>query len=100
MKSTVMMRRHRLDDVAHLPRHLRYPQGCAGSVTWHWQAVGVVIHVCREGCGWLVVVVAVGESSEVAGLVGVDGGGGWNGMVVGCLLIVDDIGVRRCSLWV
>ena len=45
-------------------------------------------------------VVAVGESGEVAGLVGVNGGGGWNGMVVSCLLIVDDIGVRRCSLWV
>ena len=84
------MRRHCLDDVAPLPRRLRYPHGCAGSVTWHWEAVGVVIRVCREGCGRLVVVVAVGESGEVAGPVGVDGGGGWNGKVVGCLLIVDD----------
>ena len=49
-----------------------------------------MVCVCREGCGQLVVVVAVGESSEAAGLVGVDGGGGWNGTVVGCLLIVDD----------
>ena len=43
----------------------------------------VVICVCREGCGRLVAVVAVGESGEVAGPVGVDGGGGWNGMSVG-----------------
>ena len=98
-------RRHRLDDVAQLPRRLRYPHGGAGSVTWHWQAVGVVVRVCREGCGWLVVVVvAVGESGEAAGPVGVDGGGGWNGTVVGCLLIVDDnkssVGVCRRSLWV
>ena len=69
-------------DVAQLPRRLRYPYGCAVSVTWHWQAVGIVVRVCREGCGRLVVVVAVGESGEAAGLVGVDGGG-WNGMVVG-----------------
>ena len=45
----------------------------------------------------------VGESGEVAGLVGFNGGGGWNGMV-DCLLIVDDnkssIGVCRRSLWV
>ena len=33
---------------------------------------------------------AVGKSGEAAGLVGVDGGGGWNGRIVGCLLIVDD----------
>ena len=100
MKSTVTMHHHCLDDVAHLPRRLRYPQGCAGSVTWHWQAVGVVVCVCCEGCGQLVVVVAVGESGEAVGPVGVDGGGGWNGTVVSCLLIVDDVGVRRCSLWV
>ena len=97
-------RRHRLDDVAPLPRRLRYPHGCAGSVTWHWEAVGVVVRVCREGCGRLVVVVAVGESGEAAGPVGVDGGGGWNRRSVGCLLIVDDdnkssVGVCRRSLW-
>ena len=45
--------------------------------------------------------VAVGESGEAAGSVGVDGGGGWNGR--GCLLIVDDnnkssVGVCRRSL--
>ena len=68
-------------NVAHLPRHLRYPHGRAGSVTWLWQVVGVVVRVCREGCGRLVAVVAVGESGEVAGPVGVDGGGGWNGRV-------------------
>ena len=97
---TVMTCRHCLEDVAHLPRRLHYPHGSAGSVTWHWQAVGVVVCVCHEGCGRLVVVVAVGESSEAAGPVGVDGGGGWNGTVVSCLLIVDNNkssdGVRRC----
>ena len=43
--------------------------------------------------------VAVGESSEAAGPVGIDGGGGWNGTSVGCLLIVDDnnkLSVRVC----
>ena len=49
--------------------------------------------------------VAVGESSEAAGPVGVNGGGGWNGTSVGCLLIVDDnnkssVGVCQRSLWV
>ena len=53
----------------------------------------------------LVAVVAVGESSEVAGSVGVDdGGGGWNGTIVVCLLVVDNnkssVRVCRCSLWV
>ena len=95
---------HNGDDVAQLPRRLRYPHGCAGSMTWHWQAVGVVVRVCCEGCGRLVVVVAVGKSSEVAGPVGIDGGGGWNGTVVSCLLIVDDnkLSIRVCqhSLWV
>ena len=49
--------------------------------------------------------VAVGESGEAVGPVGVDGGGGgWNRRSVGCLLIVDDnnkssVGVCRCSLW-
>ena len=69
--------------------------------------LGVVICVCHGGCVLsiiLVVVVAVGESGEAAGPVGVDGGGGWNGMIVGCLFIVDDnkssAGVCRCSLWV
>ena len=46
---------------------------------------------------------AVGESGEAAGPVGLNGGG-WNGMIVGCLFIVDDkklsIGVCQCSLWV
>ena len=78
--------------------------GCTGSVTWHWEAVGVVVRVCCEGSGRLVVVVAVGESGEAAGPVGIDGGGGWYGTVVGCLLIVDDnkssVGVHRRSLWV
>ena len=31
----------------------------------------------------------VGKSGEAAGPVGVDGGGGWNGMV-DCLLVVDN----------
>ena len=35
-------------------------------------------------------VVAVAESGEAMGPIGVDGGGGWNGTVVSCLLIVDD----------
>ena len=38
------------------------------------------------------------------GPVGIDGGGGWNGMIVSCLLIVDNnklsVGVCQCSLWV
>ena len=34
-------------------------------------------------------VVAVGESGEAAGPVGGDGGG-WKGMIGGCLLIVDN----------
>ena len=34
--------------------------------------------------------VAVDESSEAAGPVGVDGGGSWNGTIVVCLLIVDN----------
>ena len=42
------------------------------------------------GRSWLVAVVAVGKSSEVAGPVGVDSGGGWNGTIVVCLLSVDD----------
>ena len=70
-------------DVAHLPHCLCYPRSCAGSVTWLWQVVGVIVHVCCEGCGQLVAVVAVGESSEAAGPVGIDGGGGWNEMSVG-----------------
>ena len=64
-----------------------------------WWGEGV-----EESEGQLVVVVAVGKSSEAAQPVGVDGGGGWNGTVVSCLLIVDNnklsVGVRRCSLWV
>ena len=32
----------------------------------------------------------VGESGLAVRPVGVDGGGGWNGRIVGCLLIVDD----------
>ena len=49
--------------------------------------LGVVVCVCCEGCAQsiilVVVVVAVGESSEVAGPVGIDdGGGGWNGTIV------------------
>ena len=74
-------RHHCLDDVAHLPRHLRYPHSCTGPVTWLWQAVGVVVRVCCEGYGRRVVV-AVGKSGEAAGPVGIDGGGGWNGKVV------------------
>ena len=95
-------RRHRLDDVAHLPRRLRYPHAA------RVRDLDVVVHVCREGCARsiiLVVVVAVGGSGEAAGSVGVDdGGGGGNGTIVDCLLVVDDnklsIGVCRRSLWV
>ena len=102
MNMTVTMRRHRLDDVAHLPCRLRYP--CAALV----RDLDVVVCVCREGCARLiilVVVVAVGGSGEVAGSVGVDdGGGGGNGTIVVCLLVVDDnkssVGVCRRSLWV
>ena len=48
---------------------------------------------------------AVGESGEAAGSVGVDdGGGGWNGTIVVCWLVVDDnksnVRVCRCLLWV
>ena len=35
------------------------------------------------GQSWLLVVVAVGESGEVAGSGGGDGGGGWKGTIVG-----------------
>ena len=74
-------------------------------MTWHWQ-VGVV--VCAVGVvggqSGLVAVVAVGESSEVAGLVGVNGGGGWKGTIANCLVIVADnkasIGFCRRLLWV
>ena len=69
--------------------------------------LGVIICVCHEGCSLsiiLVVVVAVGKRGEAAGLVGIDGGGGWNGTIVGCLLIVDNnklsVGVGQCPLWV
>ena len=41
------------------------------------------------GRSWLVAVVAVGKSGEVAGSVRSDGGG-WKGTIVGCLLIVDN----------
>ena len=41
---------------------------------------------------------------EAVGLVGVDGGGGWNGTIVICLLIVDNnkssVRVCQCLLWV
>ena len=42
--------------------------------------------------------VAVGKSSEAAGPVGVDGGGGWNGMIVSCLLIVNNnkLSIKVC----
>ena len=40
-------------------------------------------------------VVAVGESGEVAGSVGGDGGGGWKGRIVSCLLIVDNNKSRK-----
>ena len=60
--------------------------------------------VCAVGSrSWLVAVVAVGESGEAAGPVGVDGGG-WNGTIVVCLLIVDNnkSSFRVCQrlLWV
>ena len=34
---------HDGDDVAHLPGRLCHPHGCAHSVTWHWQVVGVSV---------------------------------------------------------
>ena len=49
------------------------------------RAVGVV-----GGQSRLLAVVAVGESGEVVGSVGGDGGGGWKGTIVGCLLTVDN----------
>ena len=52
-------------------------------MTWLWQVVGVIVRVCCEGCGQLVVVVAVGKSSEAAGPAGIAGGGGWNGTSIG-----------------
>ena len=93
---------HDGDDVAHLPRRLRYPHAALV------RDLDVVVRVCCEGCAWsiiLVVVVAVGGSGEAAGSVGVDdGGGGGNGTIVDCLLVVDDnkssVGVCRRSLWV
>ena len=100
---TVTTHRHRLDDVAHLPRRLCYPQAALVC------DLDVVVRVCREGCARsiiLVVMVAVGGSGEAAGSVGVDdgGGGGGNGTIVVCLLVVDDnkssVRVCRCSLWV
>ena len=58
-------------DVAHLPYHLCHPHGFTHSVTWHWKVVGVVVLVCCEGCGQLIIPV------------GIDGGGGgWNETVV------------------
>ena len=99
---TVTTRRHRLDNVAHLPRHVRYSHA---ALVCH---LDVVVHVCREGCARSiihVVVVAVGGSGVAVGSVGVDdGGGGGNGTIVVCLLVVDDnklsVGVCRRSLWV
>ena len=78
--------RHRLDDVAQLPRRLHHPRVVV---------VRVVVRVCRGGCGRSVTasrplaVVAVGEMVGAAGTVGVDGGG-WEGRIVDCLFIVDD----------
>ena len=62
MNLMVTMCCHCLDDVAHVAHRLHYPYGCADSVTWLWQVVGVVVHVCHEGCGQLVAVEGVGES--------------------------------------
>ena len=61
------------DDVAHLPRRLRYPHAALV------RDLDVVVRVCRDGCARsiiLVAVVAVGGSGEAAGSVGVDDGGG------------------------
>ena len=94
-------RRHRLDDVAQMPRRLHHPRVVA-------VVVRVVVRVCRGRCvvggqSRLLVVVAVGEMLGAAGTVGVDGGG-WEGRIVGCLFVVDDnkssVGVCRRSLWV
>ena len=66
-------RRHRLDDVAHLPCHLRYPHAALV------HDLDVVVRVCHDGCARsiiLVAVVAVGGSGEAAGSVVVDDGGG------------------------
>ena len=90
------------DDVAHLPCRLRYPHAAL------IRDLDVVVHVCREGCVWsiiLVVVVAVGGSGEVVGSVGIDdGGGGGNETIVVCWLVVDNnkssVGVCRRLLWV
>ena len=89
-----MTRRHRLDDVARLPRRLHHPRVVA-------VVVRVVVRVCRGGCqSRQLAVVAVGK---MLGAAGVDGGG-WEGRFVGCLFIVDDnkssVGVCRRSLWV
>ena len=48
-------------------------------------AVGVMGGQSRQ-----LAVVAVGESGQAVGSVGSDGGGGWKGRIVGCLLIVDN----------
>ena len=89
-------RRHRLDDVAQLPRRLQHLRVVA-------VVVRVVVRVCRGGCqSRLLAVVAVGEMLGAAGTVGADGGG-WEGRIVACLFIVDDnkssVGVCRRSLW-
>ena len=46
------MSRHRLDNVAHLPRRLHHLGNWfrRGLVTWRCHVAAVVIRVCRGGC--------------------------------------------------
>ena len=91
-----MAHRHHLDDMAQLPHRLHHPRIVA-------VVVCVVVHVGVVGSqSWLLVVVAIGEMLVVVGTVVVNGGG-WEGRIVDCLVILDDnklsVGVCQHSLW-